>query len=94
MQAQRGKDGVGRLAGALRAPLVTVAKSSVATSADNGAVALVLDTTESGPIGFQVTIELCAVLRCQLAIAEVALRKQPRKHGRTDANRICGERTP
>jgi hypothetical protein len=76
---------------ALRAPLVIVASSSVATSADGGAIALVLQTKESGPIAFRVTIESCAVLRCQIAIAEAALRKQSKKHCQTDANRICGK---
>jgi hypothetical protein len=59
-------------------PLMTVMSSSVATSADRGKVALVLRTEEAGPIGFQVTIEACAVLRCQIAIAEASLRNTKR----------------
>ncbi len=85
MGAQRKKGRPEHPTGALRAALVTVANSSVATSTDSGAVALVLDTKESGPIGFQVTIESCAVLRCQIAIAEALLRKKRKEQGKTEA---------
>lgn len=57
---------------------VTVIGSSVAQS-PAGVVAIVLDTRESGPIGFAVTLEACAALRREIAVAEVALRQKPGK---------------
>jgi hypothetical protein len=55
-------------------PTVTVSSSSVAASPDGKMVAIVLRTKESGPLGFIVTRESCAALRCQIAIAETLLR--------------------
>lgn len=57
---------------------VTLKGSSVAAS-PSGVVAIVLDTKESGPIGFAVTLETCAGLRRDLAVAETFLRQQPGK---------------
>jgi hypothetical protein len=65
--------------------LLTVASSSIATSPDKSIVALVIKTDEAGPVGFEVSVEACAVLRCQIAIAEAALRanqKKARRGGR------------
>ena len=53
---------------------LTVTGSSVAIAAD-GQVAIVLDTTE-GPRGFLVSLEACAALRRDIAVAETALRQQ------------------
>ncbi len=64
--------------------LMTVASSSVATSDDKSIVALVLKTEEAGPVGFQLTIEACAVLRCQIAIAQAILNP---KNARADQTR-------
>jgi hypothetical protein len=72
-------------------PLLTVMSSCVATSSDEAAVALVLRTEEAGRVGFQLTIETCAVLRCQIAIAEAVLRQKPRTIGQADAERVCRE---
>ena len=74
----RAKIAPGGAVEARQVPLMTVMSSSVATSADRDMVALVLKTVEAGPIGFQVTIETCAMLRCQIAIAEASLRKTKR----------------
>jgi hypothetical protein len=71
-----------------QAPLFTVSSSSVATSADGGIVALVLKTEETGPIAFQVTVEACAVLRCQIAIAETLLNPRKRRLGRAAADSV------
>jgi hypothetical protein len=57
---------------------VTVTASSVAASPD-GVVAIVLDTLESGPIGFAVTLASCASLRNEIAAAETFLRQQQGK---------------
>jgi hypothetical protein len=54
---------------------VTVIGSSVAGS-PLGVVAIVLDTKESGPLGFAVTLESCAALRREIAVAETFLRQQ------------------
>ena len=59
-----------------------MSSSSVATSADKGIVALVLKTEEAGPVAFQVTVEACAVLRCQIAIAETLLNPRKKRLGR------------
>jgi len=56
--------------------MVTVQGSSVAASPE-GVVAMVLDTIESGPIGFQVSLEICAGLRRDIAAAEAFLRQKP-----------------
>ena len=55
--------------------MVTVIRSSVAGSA-GGVVMIVLDTKKSGPIGFVVTLKLCAALRREIAAAETFLRLQ------------------
>jgi hypothetical protein len=68
---------------AQQVPLITVASSSVATSEDKSAVALVLKTAEAGPVAFQVTMEVCAVLRCQIAIAETLLNPKKARLGRS-----------
>jgi hypothetical protein len=57
---------------------VTVIGSSVAAS-PTGVVAIVLDTKESGPIGFAVTLEACVALRNEIAAAETFLRHQQGK---------------
>jgi hypothetical protein len=79
MRAQPGNGGLDHLLESLRVPLVTVASSSVAASADKEAITIVLKTKECGAIGFQVTIGSCAALRCQIAIAEILLHQKPRK---------------
>ena len=53
-------------------PTVTVMSSAVARSLD-GPVAIVLRTKEAGALGIQMTEESCAVLKCQIAIAETML---------------------
>jgi hypothetical protein len=55
---------------------VTLKGSSVAVS-PAGVVGIVLDTLESGAIGFSVTLEICAGLRRDLAAAETFLRQKP-----------------
>ena len=51
---------------------VTV-RSCWTAGAASGAVALVLDTVEVGPIAFAVTLETIGILRQELALAEAAL---------------------
>jgi hypothetical protein len=65
--------------------LLTVSSSSVVTSADKSTVALVLKTEEAGPVAFQITIEACAVLRCQIAIAETILNPKKARSDRQPA---------
>jgi hypothetical protein len=55
---------------------VTVIGSSVAASPD-GIVAIVLSTKESGRIGIAVTLEVCALLRKDIAAAEIFLLGRP-----------------
>jgi hypothetical protein len=62
--------------------VLTVGSSSVATLADKSLVALVLKTEEAGLIALPVTIEVCSVLRCQLAIAEILLNPKKAQSGR------------
>jgi hypothetical protein len=64
---------------------MTVASSSVATSDDKSAVALVLKTVEAGSVAFRVTMEMCAVLRSQIAIAETLLNPKKGRLGRSPA---------
>ena len=58
-----------------RTRTLTVIGSSTAQAAD-GRVAIVLETQESGVIGFLVTLDSCAALRRDIAAAETALRQQ------------------
>jgi hypothetical protein len=57
---------------------VTVIGSSVAAGVD-GQAAIVLNTKESGPLAFLVTLESCAALRRDIADAETFLRQNPNK---------------
>lgn len=64
--------------------LMMVASSSVATLGDKGVVALVLKTEDAGPFAIPLTVEACAVLRCQIAIAQAILNP---KRARSDQTR-------
>lgn len=55
---------------------VTVIGSS-AVGRPDGTTAIVLDTKESGPIAFFVTLESCAALRREIECAETFLRQTP-----------------
>ena len=61
-----------------RTRTLTVIGSSTARAAD-GQVAIVLETQESGAIGFLVTLESCVALRRDIAVAEEFLRQTPGK---------------
>jgi hypothetical protein len=74
--------------------LLTVASSSIATSDDNSTVVLVLKTEEAGPVAFQVTVEACAVLRCQIAIAEGFLSPRKVRSDRRGAALGCASARP
>jgi hypothetical protein len=57
-------------------PTLTVRRSWTAQTAE-GAIALVMDTQERGPIAFVVTLETIPLLRNELARAEMALLRTP-----------------
>jgi hypothetical protein len=61
-----------------RTRTLTVIGSSTARAAD-GQVAIVLETRESGVVGFLVTLASCAALRRDIAVAEEFLRQTPGK---------------
>ena len=63
-------------AGGRHTPFVTVKNSQAVTNA-TGATALALDTVERGPIAFVLSLEAIAILRKDLAEAEMMLRQPP-----------------